>query len=255
MITKGFCVLAICLFVLPECMRTSEFPTHFSDFGQNGGNESRVMHARYQTKWFTHGELIINGTEYYGFDTSDLYNFNDPDHTTKYAEYTPSGVNPITAVNESSFTVFATDYSEEEFEFSCRYSLLSSPEINSEGTSYVGVQYTPYIPPNCEICYDTRTLGTADSAWHLTSGASPEVGTGILLYRSNSTGSFLTWDGYKYLSSFQNDSSLRLPFGPNLCVQIAILYEVHNWDDGWWLWQHHSYFHNIGIYTFQTTSI
>ena len=62
------------------------------------------------------------------------------------------------------------------------------------------------------------------------------------------------------LSRRRRDFFHRYVYSPhdchtNLYVQIAILYEVHNWDNGWWLWQNNWYYHNIGIYTFHTTSL
>lgn len=258
MVKTSFIATVFCLLSLSTGSNTLGSPANAYESVRDDEHEIGAPHAKRKVRWFSHGEEIINGTELYGFDTSPQYSADNPDHTTTYAAYDPTpsgGVTAMTAVNESSFVVFAADSTEDEFDFSCRYSLSSSPEINSNGTSYVGVRYTPYLPPNCEICSDSRTLGTANGVWHLASGASPTIGTGILLYRSNSTGSFSTWDGYQYLSDFQNNPNLRIAFGPNLYVQIAILYEVHNWDNGWWLWQNNWYYHNIGIYTFHTTSL
>ena len=210
-----------------------------------------ALHRYNQTKWFTHGEEIINGTEFYGFDTSNQFNSSTPDHTTTYAAYS-GGVTNMVAVNESSFYPYGYDSTSQRFDFTCRYSLGSSAEIIANGAAHVGVSYSPYLPGNCEICYDSRALGDAAPFWQLADGESPVIANGILLHRSNSTGNFTTWDGYVYLDAFIENPNLRLYFGANQVVQIAILYEIHNYDNGWWIFQNHRYYHNIGIYCFET---
>ena len=204
-----------------------------------------------------HSELIINGTENYDFNTSSQYNFLNPDHERRIAAYGQSGNNSsLTAVNETSFFVSGIDSTNQSYTFNCRNSLIAEPEINSHGTCQVKVTFNPHLPSNCEIEYDNRTLNDLSSYFQLSNyqgNTYPDVGHGVLLHRANGSGNFLGWDGFVPLDSFLTTPTLQIEFSGSLYVQIAVLYEIHNWDNGWWVFQNHRYYHNIGIYCFRTT--
>jgi hypothetical protein len=204
-----------------------------------------------------HSELIINGTENYDFNTTSSYNYLYPDHRRTIAAYEQNGnQSSLTAVNEASFFVSGTDTTNRSYTFHCSDSLLPEVEINSNGTCRINVAYDPHLPNNCEIEYDNRTLDDLSSYFQLSNyqgNTYPEVGHGILLHRSNGTGNFTTWDGFVPLDSFITTPTLQIQFSGGLYVQLAILYEIHNWDNGWWVFQNHKYYHNIGIYSFRTS--
>lgn len=204
-----------------------------------------------------HSELIINGTENYDFDTTSSYNHLSPDHRRTIAAYEQNGnQSSLTAVNETSFFVSGTDTTNQSYTFHCSDSLLPEVNINSHGTCHINVAYNPHLPNNCEIEYDNRTLDDLSSYFELSNyqgNTYPEVGHGILLHRSNGTGNFRFWDGFVPLDSFITTPTLQIQFSAGLYVQLAILYEIHNWDNGWWVFQNHKYYHNIGIYSFRTT--
>ena len=203
-----------------------------------------------------HSELIINGTENYDFNTTSSYNYLYPDHRRTIAAYEQNGnQSSLTAVNETSFFVSGTDTTNQTYTFHCSDSLLPEVEINSNGTCHINVTYNPHLPNNCEIEYDNRTLNHLSSYFQLSnyqSNTYPEVGHGVLLHRSNGTGIFTGWDGFVPLDSFVMSPGLQIQFSGSLYVQIAVLYEIHNWDNGWWAFQKHAYYHNIGIYCFKT---
>jgi hypothetical protein len=48
---------------------------------------------------------------------------------------------------------------------------------------------------------------------------------------------------------------MRLAFPAGMVVQIAVLYELDNYDTGWWIFQNHVYYHEVAIYQFNTTSV
>ena len=184
-----------------------------------------------------HSELIINGTENYDFDTTSSYNYLYPDHRRTIAAYEQNGnQSSLTAVNETSFFVSGTDTTNQSYTFHCSDSLLPEVKINSHGTCHINVAYAPHLPNNCEIEYDNRTLDDLSSYFQLSNyqgNTYPEVGHGILLHRSNGTGNFTTWDGFVPLDSFITTPTLQIQFSAGLYVQLAILYEIHNWDNGW----------------------
>ncbi|MBR6055794.1 MAG: hypothetical protein IKP56_01185 [Bacilli bacterium] len=204
-----------------------------------------------------HSELIINGTEDYDFNTTNMYTHLSPDHRRTVALYGQTGdPSSLTAVNETSYFVSGTDSTNVTYTFNCSYSLLPETNLNSEGTCSVSVNLQAHLPDNCEIEYDNRTLDDLSSYFQLSNyqgNTYPEVGHGILLHRSNGTGNFTTWDGFVPLDSFITTPTLQIQFSAGLYVQLAILYEIHNWDNGWWIFQNHKYYHNIGIYSFRTS--
>lgn len=234
-------------------------------FSQLGGIsfKSNTSNSKKANYWFTHGPIVINVNETYSFEThtdadygetDEVYSVSNPDHREIQPLYrsNSSGVDPMYAVNESSYRVFGEDCTSTQTILPV-FSFYSSPNVNSNGTAYIGLEYDPHLPSNCTITSDTRYLKDTNGYLQLGSGANPRINEGLLLYRSSVTGNFNLWDGYVYLSDFRNNPSLRVNFQPNRYVQLAILYEIDNYDNGW-LFKKHKYYHTLGIYCFYTTN-
>lgn len=206
-----------------------------------------------QPRWYIHGETIINATETYSFETESGYNMNNPDFRAVTPMY--SNINgEYNQINESLFRVSAFDSTNQEQVLNCTSSFMNFGNIFSNGKAYVKIQYygDDHLPNHCEISEDTMTLNSADTLFRLKSNEDVSIYKGIVLHRQSSTGVFNGWDNYVMLEQFINDSSLRIAFDENMYVQVAILYEIHNYDDGWWIFQKHAHYRVMGIYNFRT---
>lgn len=198
-------------------------------------------------RWITHGPLLINASETYYFDV------DNPNHDKTYPDYTYYGTfNPNVGVNEADYSAFAYDSTDTSVRLIPQYSLSEISDVRSEGLAFFGLSYLNLLPDHCAIADDTRHLNDCFSVFRLSNGANPRIGRGIVLFRSSANGTFYGWDNYQSLEDFQRNPALRVAFEVNRYVQIAMLYEVDNFDNRW-LFKNHEYYHNVGIYSFYTT--
>jgi len=203
--------------------------------------------------WITHAASLINVTETYDFETETGYDATNTDQRNFFPTYTDGGVQGV-YVNETSYDAFAVDSTNVSLSLHPLRNLSTASYDNSNGVANFFMSYNPYLASRCAISDDSRTLAQTGAYFHLTSGAGPTIHQGVLLYRSNTTGNYSGWDGYVYLNTWQTNPSCRISFAGGLVVQLAMLYEIDNYDTGWWVFQKHVYYHVVGIYKFNTTS-
>lgn len=217
----------------------------------------RKAKAQIPLTWFTHSPSLINVNEDYSFDfgqDSNGFSFSDsyPNHLDYAAPYGTGSV-VATFINETSFRLYAYDSTKVKQQLLPQYSLYTAPTLNSEGRATVVVEKKETLPPQCQISSDTRTLKDITPLLNPKKGENPAIGTGILLYRKSTTNTYGNWN-YTTLDYMTGDKNRALTFGPNRNVQLALLYEIENHDNGVWVFQKHYFHHVVGIYTFHTNA-
>lgn len=208
--------------------------------------------------WITYNPTLINTTHTYDFDTynepfsnGQHYSSDNPDYNLIVPKYYDGMV--ANYVNASCFLAFAYDSTNERKDIPPASGFMNWSNISSNGKAFFGIDTSIMLPYSCEISDDNMQLKNCNSAfWFPDSSINPTIRKGLLLYRSSYDGSFSGWDGYYYLDKFAS-SDLRIQFNENKYCQVVILYEVHNFDDGWWIFQNHEYYNVVGVYNFRTS--
>src|SRR5574344_1372594 len=180
-------------------------------------------------KW-PHGPLLINVTENYSYQTTMSYSAQNPNHLGIKPVYTDSNAVNDVNVNESCFYPYVEDASQNRVLLTPLNSVYSNPSMTTSGNTYLDIRYERHLPTRCKITPDSRSLGDVDPFFQLKSGASPNIGNGLLLYRTRTTNVFSKWDNYYSLDEFVNNIDLRIRFGSNANVQIAVIYEIDNYS-------------------------
>jgi hypothetical protein len=211
--------------------------------------------------WFSHNPLLINATEEYGFDIAPQFNASDPSREETQAEYS-DGMIYGTYVNEAQYIASAVDCTGITTSLNPVDSINAISSVCSNGRASFRFDFSEKLPTRCKICNDSRTLGEVNPSFTFrdTNGSYRTIKKGVALFRSTApVGGSVSfdngWDFCVDLEDFQNNSHLEYSFEPGLVVQVATLMEIDNYDTGFWIWQKHHYYHNIGIYCFRTTDL
>lgn len=258
-----------CLFGLVPALSAAAFLPPFgqTSFALINSTQPQALFRQKKNavNWIIHSSTLTNLTETYSFatnsnydDSNDYpnspYSIDNPDRRQYFPTYNDGGVQGY-YVNETLFEAYCQDETGETIQLTPDESLNTFSSLNAEGSAAFWISSSGHIPSRTLLSNDTKSLAYVNSYFHLTSGASPAIGTGIILYRSNTINSFTTWDGYYSISSFTSNSSLRITFPAGRYVQVAMLYELDNYDTGWWIFQQHIYYHVGGFYSFYTAPI
>ena len=202
-------------------------------------------------RWIIHNPILINTTETYDFATESRYDAYNTDRRL----ISPEFGNNNYYINESSFLLYACDTTGEVEILPPLDNLFTSSGLNSNGEAYFYARTDLRLNDHTRINEDSRILNDPDSYFYAASGNfSPTVEKGILLYRYGTTIDYTVWDHFIHLDELDSNPTLRIYIPAGNTVKIAILYEIDNYDDGWWIFQQHHYHHVAGIYQFNTTN-
>lgn len=211
-------------------------------------SDSLIKKEEGDLRWFYYQPILINAEENYSLRVDASGN---PDTSETMSPYHP---NAAYYINEAQYLFSATDSTDETIDLLPNNRLDVIANYNSNGSATVHITAAPLLQSDTQVWTDSRTINDVDSAFVMPDNTTM-IGTGLVLWRSSSTGTFSGWDGCSSLSSFASNSALSLWFAADKYVQIVTLMELETHDDGVWIFQQHTYSHVVGIYSFRTTSI